>query len=223
MKCFECDKTVQINKYRAFMYSGVGLDNICLLNQRVEVCSGCDTETPLLRQAGKLHRHIGVAIALQPRILSGPEMRFLRRSAGYKAIEMAHRLRVNEATYSKWENGKNALSSNADKIVRLSYLTALERLHPEYSTHVATVVEMDVSNTSGYIIALNADDLDKPARYLPETHELFEEPDTTIVHGHFITFEKTALDTITGVASLIDVAPCPRQGDLTNVCISVPA
>src|SRR4051812_25054636 len=125
MRCFECDKTVQIKKYRAYMYGGAGLANICLLNQRVEVCPGCKTETPVLRNVGKLHRAIGVAVALQTSILSGADMRFLRRSAGYKTSEMASRLSVADETYSRWENGKTALTSNADKIARLTYLTAL--------------------------------------------------------------------------------------------------
>lgn len=219
MKCFECDKTVQIKKYRSYMYTGVGLANICLLNQRVEVCSTCNTETPILRNPGKLHRAIGVAIALQPTILTGSELRFLRRSAGYKTSEVAGRLSVAEETYSKWENEKRTITPNADRLARLSYLTALERRHPvEYSSHVMTVVEMEVSEAPSFIIAINAEDLSRPAKYLPETHEMFEERDATIVQGLFLPLERTSLDTVTAVASIKGATALSSSGESVNVC-----
>ena len=219
MKCFECDKTVQIKKYRACMYSGVGLTNICLLNQRVEVCQGCKIETPMLRNVGKLHRAIGVAIALQPNALTGTELRYLRRSAGYKTSEMAARLGVVEETYSKWENDKRAITTTPDRLARISYLTGLESQHPvEYSNHVATVMELEIVARSGFIIALNSEDLSKPAKYLPETHEMFDEPETAIVRGLFLKTEQTSLDAITVVASINDATPTFFSTESFDVC-----
>lgn len=219
MKCFECDKTVQVKKYRSYMYGGVGLTNICLLNQRVEVCSTCNTETPILKNPGKLHRAIGVAVALQPTVLTGSELRFLRRGAGYKTSELANRLSVAEGTYSKWENDKLPIGGNADRLARIAYLTALEKRHPvEYSNHVMSVVEMEMSESPSFIIAINVDDLSRPAKYLPETHEMFEERDATIVQGMFLPFESSALDTVTAVASVRSATALPNLGESVNVC-----
>lgn len=218
MKCFECDKTVQIKKYRSYMYAGVGLSNICLLNQRVEVCSSCNTETPILRNPRRLHRAIGLAIALQPTLLTGRELRFLRRSAGYRTGELATRLSVADETYSKWENEKRNITPNADRLARLSYLTALERTHPvEFSNHIVKVVEMEVTEAPSFIIAINADDLSRPAKYLPETHEMFDERDATIVQGLFLPYERTSLDTVTAVASNNVATALPGSGECVNV------
>lgn len=206
------------------MYTGTGLSNICLLNQRVEVCATCKTERPILRNPGKLHRAIGIAVALQPTILSGEEMRFLRRGAGYKAGAMAVRLGVNEATYSRWENNKIPLTNNADKIVRLNCLTTLERQRPDqYSGHVAQVIDMQVTNEDPFVIAINVDDVDKPAKYLPETHPMLIEPDATIITGAFITFERTSLETVGSIARDESRAILTKQKDKADVCVTFAA
>lgn len=219
MKCFECDKTVQVQKYRAWMYPRVGVSNVCLLNQRVEICTECSRETPIIRSIGKLHRAIGIAIALQPAELSGEDLRFLRRNAGLLVSQMATRLGVAEGTYSKWENNKRPLTHTQDKLARLTYLTMRESENPvEYSKHIRNVIQMELPLRARQVIALDAENLDVPARYLPESDELFSLPEAVIVSGNSLPWDQTSLDTVVAVASVDEAPTATFPGGFANVC-----
>ena len=202
MKCFECDKTVQVKKYRSYMYDGVGLDNICLLNLEVEVCGNCATETPMLRNIRRLHQGIGIAIALQPTQLSGKDVRFLRRAAGFSVGDWAKRLNVADATYSRWENSKKMISANPDRIARINYLNALKQKDPN-NIHLAKyldkLLEMKVEVRHGQIIAINAEAPETEAKYLPSDDVLFASPDTSIVKAKTIKAESEVFGVLTAV------------------------
>ena len=203
MKCFECDKTVQVKKYRSYIYDGVGLDNICLLNLEVEFCASCKTETPILRNVGRLHRAIGVAIALQPSQLSGKDVRFLRRASGFSVGDWAKRLNVADATYSRWENSKQSISANPDRMARINYLTALKHKDPDniqLAKYMYKLLEMKVENLRGQIIAINAETPESEARYLPSDDALFANPDTSIVTAKTVKAESEVFGVLAAMA-----------------------
>ena len=225
MKCFECDKTVRVKKYRSYMYDGVGLDNICLLNLEVEYCANCETETPMLRNIGRLHRAIGIAIALQPTRLSGKDVRFLRRAAGFSVGDWAKRLGVADATYSRWENSKQMISANPDKIARINYLNALGHKDPDnvqVAKHLDRLLEMKVEERRGQIIAINAEDPESDARYLPSDDALFAKPDTSIVTARTVKAESDVSGVLVSVISQgIDVTGLRRSREDQNVGIAI--
>lgn len=218
MKCFECDKTVNIKKYRSYMYEGVGLDNICLLNVEVEVCQSCGTETPILRNVKRLHRAIGVAIALQPTQLSGKDVRFLRRSAGFSLTDWASRLSVADATYSRWENSKQMISANPDRIARINYLNAIQHKDPEniqIAKYLDKLLEMKVDVRHGQIIAINVETPEAEARYLPSDDAIFATPETSIVRAKTVPAETEIFGKLMGLS-----IKWQQEADLTSTVLS---
>lgn len=76
---------------------------------------------------------VAIARALHPRKLDGDEIRFLRKAAGWKAIEMAAELDVDKSTMSRWENGKGIpMGNGAEKHLRLAVCTKLGKKCASY-------------------------------------------------------------------------------------------
>jgi len=73
-----------------------------------------------------LEAAIAVARVTLPHKLSGREIRFLRRSMGLKAVALAKFLDVTPETLSRWENGPEAISTNAERVLRLRVLQTLK-------------------------------------------------------------------------------------------------
>lgn len=69
------------------------------------------------------------SILLKPMILSGAEIRFLRKNLALKITEFAQLLGMDRVTVSRWENGHEMPSRSADRLVRLTY--AVEANIPE--------------------------------------------------------------------------------------------
>lgn len=195
MNCFECDKAVIIKEYRIFKYSNVGLDNLCLLNVEIEVCSTCRTETPLLRNVAKLHNAIGIALALQRVQLSGVDMRYLRRSSGFSVGDWAKRLNVAEGTYSKWENGHRSITAQADKLARINFLNAIKQKDTKnvhIGRYLETVLGMNAEPPREFVIAVDAKNPDAEARYLPHDTPLLIQPETSFVSAKTLPPEPLA-------------------------------
>jgi DNA-binding transcriptional regulator YiaG len=60
-------------------------------------------------------------ILLKPMILTGGEIRFLRKNLALKINEFAQMLGMDRVTVSRWENGHETPSRSADRLVRLTY------------------------------------------------------------------------------------------------------
>lgn len=218
MKCFECDETCEIKKLRAYKYTGVNLDNMVLLNIEVEICVACKTETPLLRNVKKLHNAIGVAIALQKVHLSGADIRYLRRSAGFKVGDWAKRLGVADAHYSRLENGDRPITAQVDILARVNFLNALKQKDPEnvqLARHLETVLNLKIERRRDFVIAIDAEKPEIEAKYLPHNSPLFDAPGTSFVEAKTLPFEPLATVKIVCGHSLAmsatfnqELAPC---------------
>lgn len=195
MKCFECDETTQIKKYKAFNYKGVGLDNIVLLNVDVEICPKCDTKTPLLQNVAKLHNAIGVAIALQMTHLSGSDIRYLRRSSGFNVGDWAKRLNVAEGTYSKWENGHRPITPQADKLARINFLMVLKQRDQQnvgLSKHLAFVLDLSIERRREFVIGIDVGKTTLDAKYMHSDDLMLVEPETAFVEATILPKVKFA-------------------------------
>ena len=199
MNCFECNKTVEIKQYKAHLYDGIGLDHIYLLNAEVLFCSTCKEESIALKQPSKIHAAIGIAIALQPARLSGKDIRFLRRSAGFSLREWAARINVAEATYSKWENAHRSITPQADKLARLNFLSAIGQKYPEtfhIEKYIETVLNLQIERQKDFAIAVDAENPETEARYLPFNSPLLARPEMSIVEAKTLRVELVTTATI---------------------------
>ncbi len=120
MKCHTC-KSEMICDKTVFHYRESGLEYVYLEGVDVYRCTGCDEEIINIPNIPDLHNFIGVSIIKKDSPLTGAEIRFLRKNAGMSALLMAEYMGVDNATISRWENGKQDVTPSHDRLVRLIY------------------------------------------------------------------------------------------------------
>ncbi|MGI8653869.1 MAG: helix-turn-helix domain-containing protein [Pyrinomonadaceae bacterium] len=204
MNCFGCNQIAEIKKHRAYRYGGVSVENLYILNAEVLSCSECVEESLILPQVAKLHAAIGIAIALQPARLSGGDIKFLRRSAGFSLREWSERIGVAEATYSKWENAHRSISPQADRLARLHFLNAIKQKDPEnirVADYMATILSVDIGEHRNFAIAVDAENMEAEARYLPLDSPLLASPEVSFVEAQTLGAELMATVVIRGERS----------------------
>ena len=123
MKCPKCggalvpERTTIEKPYR-FVESG--LSNIYLVGVTLHHCASCreyDLEIPKL---GPLMDVIAGTLLRKSGLLTGQELRYLRKHAGFQAQELAALLRINPAHLSRFENGKyKNLGETGDTLARV--------------------------------------------------------------------------------------------------------
>ncbi len=116
-KCLRCGQAYQITK-EDYHYLESGLDNLWLCGVEVYRCE-CG-EFAAIPHPIEIHRAIAKCLLMSKTPLLGKEIRFLRKHIAMKAIAFAKRVGVDNATVSRWENGKESPSDAADRVIRLS-------------------------------------------------------------------------------------------------------
>jgi DNA-binding transcriptional regulator YiaG len=114
-----------------YIYDLSGLKDVALINVQVKQCSNpaCEGESVVIPQAAKLHSAITEYLLEKSILLSGPEIRFLRKNVGIAAKELAEYLGEKPAHLSKVETGmRKTLGAQADKLVRA---IIVDRIHQE--------------------------------------------------------------------------------------------
>jgi len=97
---------------------------IVLLNSAIE--SEVDGEVGVtVPDSEGLRAAVAVARVTIPDKLGGSEIRALRRALGMQARTLAEFLDVTPETFSRWENGKEAISRNAERLLRLRVFQSL--------------------------------------------------------------------------------------------------
>jgi len=102
-----------------YHYTVSGLSNIFLVGIEVKRCVQCGTESPIIRRVVELNKLIAKDIAEKAGLLSGEELRYLRKFAGFSAKRFAALLEMTPSYLSRFENGHHsALGGAADKLAR---------------------------------------------------------------------------------------------------------
>lgn len=125
LKCERCDGTMRPAR-KDWPYPQSGLPNVILQGLRVYVCQTCGAETPEIANLLQLHRVIAKALLTKPAVLTGPEVRFLRRHVGLKAREFADQLGTTPVTVSRWETGTIKIDLKTDRLIRFLCIRRLE-------------------------------------------------------------------------------------------------
>jgi|SRR5579862_4022207 len=111
-----------------YPYTMSGLKSVFLVNIPIKKCSNpaCSAESVVIPRIAALHRSITEFLLQKPFLLSGNEIRFLRKEAGIAGKSLAAKLDVTPEYLSRVENGKSgkkrlkkeAFGPQADKLIR---------------------------------------------------------------------------------------------------------
>jgi len=84
---------------------------------------------PEIPYAGILHHCIAMSILQKKALLSGEEIRFVRKDAGFSASELARVMGVDKVSVSRWENEKKKIGKDSDRLIRtVCFARMMERL-----------------------------------------------------------------------------------------------
>jgi putative zinc finger/helix-turn-helix YgiT family protein len=128
-KCYEvgCGK-LMTGKRENYQYQEAGLKSVVLLNIVVYHCE-CGAIVPEIPYAGILHHCIAMNVLQKKALLSGEEIRFVRKAAGFSATELARVMGMDKVSVSRWENEKKKISKDSDRLIRVVCFTRMmERL-----------------------------------------------------------------------------------------------
>ncbi|RMG53576.1 MAG: helix-turn-helix domain-containing protein [Acidobacteria bacterium] len=120
MYCPNCGKRMRKEK-GDYKYVESGLRNIILHRIEIYRCRHCGEVIPKIPQVKELHRAIAEHLFKKDSLLSGEEIRFLRKQMDLRAVDLAAILGVTKVTVSRWETGKERISPPADRAIRLLY------------------------------------------------------------------------------------------------------
>lgn len=105
-------------------YRESGLDNVYLESIPMYECSDCKTQYPSIFRLGRLSDLIALTLVQKPALLSGREIKFLRKNLKRPSHIFAKELGVGKTTLSKWENDLQNHSEGNDRLIRAIYLIA---------------------------------------------------------------------------------------------------
>jgi putative zinc finger/helix-turn-helix YgiT family protein len=119
MDCPNCQREHQ-TKIGEYHYTESGLPNVWLLGVEVFECE-CGESLAFIPCIQELHKLIACELITQENSLSGPEIRFLRKTMGLKAKDFADLLGVKNVSISRWEHGEFSPPEPTDRFIRLFY------------------------------------------------------------------------------------------------------
>jgi len=138
-------KEVKITSYH-FIESG--LDNIYLENINADKCENCASASPYFDRVDEIMKNIARAIVLQPTLLSGKDISFLRRERGINLKDWARLLRLNQSELFCYENNERHVDSVFDLLNRLLYVRILEEQESRYISEFGIV---NISSISSFL------------------------------------------------------------------------
>lgn len=119
MKCPQCNSEM-VRTNDPYHYSESGLDNIFLEGIDVFKCR-CGEAVAGIPNMPELNGLIGQILIKNKYLLSGNEVRFLRKNIGLTITNLSKQLGVAIATISRWEKGTQTISKPNDRLIRLVY------------------------------------------------------------------------------------------------------
>jgi DNA-binding transcriptional regulator YiaG len=115
---------------------------VVLVDSVYEGHSG-DSSGVIIPDLAGLEAAIAVARVMDDFRLNGKELKFLRKAIGLKAVDLAKFLDVAPETLSRWENGKEAISTNAERVLRMRVYNGLRSKAIGVKANVGTILEMN--------------------------------------------------------------------------------
>jgi len=120
--CFQCGGELQVNKNKPYHYTESGLDNVVLFGINQYKCKACSETFVSIPMMEELHLLLGRELCCKKGLLTGKEVKFIRKELHMKAKEMAQALGVTASTVSRWENDKEPIGETHDRLLRSFYM-----------------------------------------------------------------------------------------------------
>lgn len=117
-KCYQCGSNMQ-GRRENYRYTECGLSSVVLQNILVFHCK-CGSIVPEILGIDGLHIRLMRNLLAKSTLLSGEEIRFLRKMAGSTASKLAKTLGVAKETVSRWENDKSTIGGESDRLLRFA-------------------------------------------------------------------------------------------------------
>lgn len=119
MKCSMCESAKSL-KSTAVMhkYKECGLDNVILHGVKESRCEDCGEIYRSFGDVEKLHQLIAFHLVRKADLLTGKEVRFLRKYLGYSGSVFSKLVGYEVEHLSRIENGKAAVQETFDRLVR---------------------------------------------------------------------------------------------------------
>ncbi len=124
-QCRECGGIMEGTKGE-YKYVESGLNSVVLKDILVYHCPKCNELVPEIPAVGVLHWVIARRILLKKTLLTGSELRFLRKFCGYSVNEFAEIMGSSKTVISRWEN-QSMHGEGTDRTVRLLVMAKLLR------------------------------------------------------------------------------------------------
>jgi transcriptional regulator with XRE-family HTH domain len=117
-----------VGKRENYPYQEAGLKSVMLLNIVVYHCP-CGAIVPEIPYAGLLHHFIAMTVLQKKTLLSGEEIRFVRKAAGFSGTELARVMGMDKVSISRWETEQKKVGKDSDRLIRaVCFARMMERL-----------------------------------------------------------------------------------------------
>ncbi|KQP63959.1 helix-turn-helix domain-containing protein [Methylobacterium sp. Leaf112] len=108
----------------AYRYKESGLDNVYIEGGNL-VEDDAGEECVTIPNINGLHQAIAHGIVIKQSAITGPELRFLRTEMGMTQAQLAAIVHREPLAVSRWERNEIEIDSNAEAIIRLGAIEAL--------------------------------------------------------------------------------------------------
>jgi len=106
---------------RPYHYVNSGLTNVYLVGVKYRLCEECNKQAADIPAVKHLLEAIARAIVSKPSLLTGEQIRFLRKRLGKKSVDFAALVSLTPQRYTEMENGRDRVAPDRDKLVRMIY------------------------------------------------------------------------------------------------------
>jgi putative zinc finger/helix-turn-helix YgiT family protein len=144
--CLVCGTPMEVTR-EDVEYDGA-MPDVILADLEVHRCPNCGEYEVAIPAIEQLHEVLAKALIDQPGRLGGTDIRFLRTYLGYSGVDFSKLIGVSPATLSRWENARDPIGEQADRLVRL--MARYGKPVDEYPLEKLTEVSKDLGRPKGY-------------------------------------------------------------------------
>jgi putative transcriptional regulator len=139
MTCSMCDNSKSLKGEKiTHKYKESGLDNVTLIGIEKFHCDQCGEEYFSYGNIEKLHTAIAHVLLRKKDLLTGLEVRFLRKHLGYSGAMFAKLIGYDDATLSRLETGANPITRTFDHLVRFSVASKIPNRNYDLHDQILT-------------------------------------------------------------------------------------